>query len=147
MRKLLTAFLLATLAGCATHGKSDEQITTEAIKAQAAMLPPGQKPAELISTKIFSHGLIGDNLAIAAGGGANVQLLRQELLQVKSMGNTAFLIIGSSTALDVTIIKNAVDPIDLSGVSVFYAGSADQKDAVRAALEKSHAKFHYIDTH
>ncbi|AZE79623.1 hypothetical protein C4J99_3854 [Pseudomonas synxantha] len=144
MKALIAAALLVTLAGCASSGKSDQQIYQEAADAHVMTLAAGQTTVSLPSVKIPSHGLIGDSMAIAAGGGANATALKQALLQAKSAGDSGFLIMGAGTALDVAIIKNAFDSVDLSGMRIYYAGNEAQKDAVRSAVEKAQAHFQYI---
>ncbi|MBV4458061.1 hypothetical protein KVG96_08890 [Pseudomonas sp. COR58] len=144
MKAFVAVALLAVLAGCASKGKSDAEIYTEAAKAHVATLPAGQGKFSFPSTKILSHGLIGDNLAIAAGGGANAAQLKQALLMAKVGGDSGFLIIGAATSLDVAVIKNAVDELDLKGLRIYYAGGESQKDDVRSAVEKAQAQFQYI---
>ncbi|WP_248741409.1 MULTISPECIES: hypothetical protein [unclassified Pseudomonas] len=144
MKLLIAASVLAVLAGCASHGKSDEAIYREAADAHVMTLPAGQNKVSLVATKILSHGLIGDNLAIAVGGGANVTQLKQQLLIAKTVDGTGFLIIGAGKSLDVTIIKNAFESLDLNGMRIYYAGGENQKEAVRSAVEKARAKFQFI---
>ncbi|UVM63918.1 hypothetical protein [Pseudomonas sp. B21-010] len=144
MKSLIVVPLLALLAGCATNGKSDQQIYMEAGNAHVMTLPAGQNEVSLPGTKILSHGLIADNLAIAAGGGANAVRLKQELLNAKSAGDSGFLIIGAASSLDVAIIKNAFDTLDLKGMRIYYAGAEAQRDEARAAIEKANAHFQYI---
>jgi outer membrane murein-binding lipoprotein Lpp len=144
VKLLIAASVLALLAGCASHGKSDDAIYREAADAHVMTLPAGQNKVSLPATKIQSHGLIADNLAIAAGGGANATLLKQQLLIAKSAGESGFLIIGAGTSLDVAILKNAFESLDLNGMRIYYAGGEGQKDAARSAVEKTQAKFQYI---
>jgi hypothetical protein len=146
VKSLIVVSLLAVLAGCASHGKSDQQIYREAADAHVMTLPAGQNTVSLPSAKIASHGLIADNLAIAAGGGANATQLKQGLLSAKSAGDSGFLIIGAASSLDVAIIKNAFDGIDLDGMRIYYAGGEAQKDEARAAVEKANANFQYISS-
>ncbi len=144
VKSLVALSFLAMLAGCATQGKSDQQIFAEAASAHVMTLPAGQSKVSLPSLKILSHGLIADNLAIAAGGGANASQLKQELLKAKAAGDSGFLIIGAGTSLDLAIIENAFDALDLNGMRVYYAGGEAQKDEVRTAVEKAQAQFQYI---
>ena len=145
MKSLIGAAFLVLLAGCASQGKSDQQIYREAADSHVMTLPAGQSTFSLPSVKIPSHGLIADNLAIAVGGGANATLLKQALLQAKNEGDRGFLIIGSGTALDLAIIKTAFDSVDLSGMRIYYAGGEAQKDEARAAVEKAQAHFQFIN--
>ncbi|MCX2546554.1 hypothetical protein [Pseudomonas sp. COW5] len=144
VKRLIAASFLAVLAGCASHGKSDEAIYREAADAHVMTLPAGQTKVSLVATKILSHGLIGDNLAIAAGGGANAMQLKQQLQMAKTVDDTGFLIIGAGTSLDVAVIKNAFESLDLNGMRIYYAGGENQKEAVRSAVEKARAKFQFI---
>ena len=144
MKSLVTLAFIALLAGCATHGKSEKQILDEASTAYVASLPPGPAQLRLRATKIPSHGFIADNLAIAVGGGANATLLREELQDAKKLGDNFFLIMGSSTGVDVAVIGNAVEGLDLKGMQIYYSGTQAQKDKVQAAVEKTQAQFNYI---
>jgi hypothetical protein len=147
MKSLIAAALLAILAGCASQGKSDQQIVLEASDIHVMTLAAGQNTVSLPTVKIPSHGLIGDSISIAAGGGANATQLRQALVGAKSAGENGFLIIGSGTSLDVAIIKTAFDSLDLSGMRIYYAGNEPQKDEVRHAIETARAHFQYISMH
>lgn len=145
MKSLVALALIATLAGCATtQGKSEKQILDEASTAYVASLPPGPAKLRLRAAKIPSHGFIADNLAIALAGGANATLLKEELLDAKSLGDNFFLIMGSGTEVDVAVIGNAVEGLDLKGMQIYYSGSDAQKDKVQAAVEKAQAQFNYI---
>ncbi|WP_212629778.1 hypothetical protein [Pseudomonas sp. KB-10] len=144
MKHLISASLLILLAGCASQQKSDNAIYMEAATQFASTLPSDQKTMSFPNIKIPSHGMLADNLAIAAGGGANATHLQQELLTAKASGTTGFLIIGSSSALDLAVIEGAIDGQDLSGMSIFYSGSTDKKNEIRSVIEKSKASFHYI---
>lgn len=144
MKHLISAFLLALLAGCASQQKSDNAIYMKAATQFASTLPPDQKTMSFPSIKILSHGMLADSLAIAAGGGANATKLQQELLTAKASGTRGFLIIGSSSALDLAVIEGATDAQDLSDMSIFYSGSSAKKNEIRSAIEKSKASFHYI---
>ncbi|RIA31616.1 hypothetical protein DFO61_2340 [Ectopseudomonas oleovorans] len=144
MKYLISASLLVLLAGCASQQKSDNTIYMEAATQFASTLPPDQKTLSFPSIKIPSHAMLADSLTIASGGGANSTQLQQELLAAKASGSTGFLIIGSSSALDLAVIEGATDSQDLSGMSIFYSGSTDKKSEIRSAIEKSKASFHYI---
>lgn len=145
MKSFVAFALIATLAGCATQGKSEKQIFDEAATAHVTSLPAGPGSVRIRSVKIPSHGLIGDSLAVALAGGANASQLKQELLDAKSVGDSGFLIIGASTSVDVAVIGNAVEGLDLKGMQIYYSGTDAQKDKVRAAVEKTQAQFHYIN--
>ena len=144
MKNLLSVTLICLLVGCASQQKSDKAIYTEAATQFASTLPSGQTSMSFPSVKIPSHGMLADSLAIAAGGGANATQLQQALLTAKATGTTGFLIIGSSSALDLAVIEGATDSQDLGGMSIFYSGGADNKNEIRTAIEKSKASFHYI---
>ncbi len=144
MKNLISVTLLSLLVGCASQHKSDDAIYKEAAAQFASTLPPGQTAMSFSSVKIPSHGLLADSLAIAAGGGANATQLQQELLTAKAAGNTGFLIIGSSSALDLAVIEGATDSQDLAGMNIFYSGPADNKNEIRSAIEKSKAGFYFI---
>lgn len=144
MKKLACTVLLIALAGCASPQKSDSQIYQEATALYVTMLPTGQNSASLSSVKIPSHGLLADNLAIAAGGGANATQLRGALLSAKAQGDKGFLIIGSNGALDLAVISNAVDSQDLTGMTIFYAGDSTKSEAIASAVKKAKGEFHLI---
>lgn len=144
VKHLISITLLTLIVGCASQQKSDSAIYTEAATQFASTLPPNQKTMSFPSIKIPSHGMLADSLAIAAGGGANATQLQQELLTAKASGITGFLIIGSSSALDLAVIEGATESQDLYGMSIFYSGGADKKNEIRSAIEKSKASFHYI---
>jgi hypothetical protein len=144
MKVFVAASLLAVLAGCATQGKSDQQIVTQALSAHVVTLPAGDGNVSLPAMKIRSHGVLADNLAIAAGGGANAAQLKDALLKAKADGDSGFLVIGAGTSLDVAIISNACEALTLTGLRVYYAGTEAQKEAARRAIEKTQAHFEYI---
>ena len=144
MRKLISVTFLILLTGCASPQKSDNAIFMEAATKYASTLPPEQKSMSFPGIKIPSHGMIADSLAIAAGGGANATQLQKELLAAKASGGKGFLIIGSSSSLDLAVIENATKSQDLSGMQIFYSGGPDKKNEIRAAVEKSKASFHFI---
>ncbi len=145
MKKLACTVLLIALAGCASPQKSDSQIYQEATALYVTMLPAGQNSVSLSSVKIPSHGLLADNLAIAAGGGANATQLRNALWAARAAGDKGFLIIGSQNgALDLAVIKNAVDSQDLSGMTILYSGDPGKSDAIRSAVEKANGEFQFI---
>ncbi|PKM30881.1 MAG: hypothetical protein CVV07_06610 [Gammaproteobacteria bacterium HGW-Gammaproteobacteria-11] len=144
MKNLLAVSLLALLTGCASPGKSDHDIYTEALNAHASRLPAGENSVEFISVKIVSHGMLPDRLAIAADGGANAEKLQEALLQAKASGMSSFLIIGSGTDLDLAVIKGACDEQDLSGMTIYYAGNAARRNAVETEVRKAQAAFHFI---
>lgn len=141
MRKLACTVLFIALAGCASPQKSDSQIYQEASALYATMLPAGQNLVSLPSVKIPSHGLLADNLAIAAGGGANAVQLRNALAAAKAAGDKGFLIIGSNGALDLAVISNAVDSQDLSGMTIFYTGDPAKSDAIGSAVKRAKSDF------
>ncbi len=143
VKALVALCLIATLAGCATQGKTDQQIFTEAATAHVASLPSGAK-IRLHSTKIPSKGMFGDTLAIALAGDANGAQLKQDLLNAKSQGDSGFLIMGASSSVDVAIADKAFEGLDLKGMTIYYSGSDAQKDKVRSAVEKTQAQFHFI---
>lgn len=145
MKKLACTVLLIALAGCASPQKSDSQIYQEATALYVTMLPAGQNSVSLPSVKIPSHGLLADNLAIAAGGGGNATQLRNALSAARAAGDKGFLIIGSQNgALDLAVIKNAVDSQDLSGMTILYSGDRGKSDAIRSAVEKANGEFQFI---
>ena len=143
MKSLVALCLIATLAGCATQGKTEQQIFSEAATAHLASLPTGAK-IRLHSVKIPSHGVLADSLATVLAGGANALQLKQELLNAKNLGDSGFLIMGASTSVDVAIVDNAFEGLDLKGMDIYYSGSDAQKDKVRTAVEKTQAQFHFI---
>lgn len=144
MKHLISITLLCLLAGCASQQKSDNAIYKEAATQFASTIPADQKAISFPSIKIPSHGMLADGLAIAAGGGANATQLQKELLTAKASGTTGFLIIGSSSALDLAVIEGATKSQDLSGMSIFYSGGIDKKNEIRSAIERSKASFHFI---
>lgn len=101
----------------------------------------GKNLVSLPSVKIPSHGLFADNLAIAAGGGANAVQLRNALAAAKAAGDKGFLIIGSNGALDLAVISNAVDSQDLSGMTIFYTGDPAKGDAIGSAVKRAKSEF------
>ncbi|TWE05338.1 hypothetical protein FB481_10785 [Pseudomonas sp. AG1028] len=145
MKKLACTVLFIALAGCASQHKTDSQIYQEANAFYVTQLPAGQNSVSLPSVKIPSHGLLADNLAIAAGGDANVTPLRNALSAARAAGDKGFLIIGSQNgALDVAVIRNAVDSQDLSGMTILYSGDLGKSDAIRSAVEKANGEFQFI---
>ncbi|KJZ43239.1 hypothetical protein [Pseudomonas marginalis] len=144
--KLFVAFaLVATLAGCATQGKSEKQILDEAATAYVASMPAGSDKLRLHTMNIPKSGVFGDTLAISVAGEQNAARLRGELLDAKRLGDVFFLIIGAGTPVDVAVIGKAVEGQDLKGMQIYYSGTEAQKDTVRAAVEKTQAQFHYIN--
>lgn len=143
MNKLLILPLLALLAGCAAPGRGQD-VATEALDAQPRSQPADRQSVEIPAVQIVSHGLLADGLAIAAGGGANTQQLREELRRAKAAAAPGFLIVGSGGKLDSVIIRGALDAQDLSGMTIYYAGAASQVDAIAAEVDKAKADFQYI---
>ena len=144
MKSLVVFALIATLAGCATQGKSEKQILDEAATAYVKSMPAGSDKLRLHTMSIPNTGLFGDTLAIAMASDQNAAHLRGELLNAKRLGDVFFLIIGASTLVDVTVISKAVEGQDLKGMQIYYSGTDAQKDKVRTAVEKTQAQFHYI---
>ncbi|WDU63907.1 hypothetical protein LRS56_05090 [Pseudomonas poae] len=146
MKSLAALALIAMLAGCASHGKSETQIFDEATTAYVASLPAKPGKVYFYTTKIPSHGLISDSMMIAMAGSANATSLKEQLLSAKNLSReSGFLIFGASTSVDVAIIGNAVEGLDLKGMQIYYSGTGAQKDQVRTAIEKTQAQFHYIN--
>lgn len=144
MKALIALSLLVLLNGCASQGKTDQQIFNEAASAHVLTLPAGQSTVSFPSVKIRSHGVLADNLAIAAGGGADTEQLRQQLHKAKADGESGFLIIGAGSALDVAVLSNAFADLDLQGLRVYYAGGEAQKEQARGVIEKAHGQFSFI---
>jgi len=145
VKKLACTVLFIALAGCASQQKTDSQIYQQATALYVTQLPAGQNSVSLPSVKIPSHGLLADNLAIAAGGGANATQLRNALSAARAAGDKGFLIIGSQNgALDLAVIKNAVHSQDLSGMTILYSGDPGKNDAIRSAVEKANGEFQFV---
>ncbi|CRM28740.1 hypothetical protein [Pseudomonas sp. 24 E 1] len=145
MKSLIVLALIATLAGCATQGKSEKQILDEAATAYVKSMPAGSDKLRLHTMSIPKTGLFGDTLAIAMASDQNAAHLRGELLNAKRMGDVFFLIIGAGSPVDVAVISKAVEVQDLNGMQIYYSGTDAQRDTVRAAVEKTQAQFHYIN--
>ncbi len=145
MKSLVALALIATLAGCATQGKSEKQILDEAASAYVKSMPAGSDKLRLHTMNIPKTGLFGDTLGIAMAGDQNAASLRAELLNTKRLGDVFFLIIGAGSPVDVAVIGKAVEGQDLKGLQIYYSGTDAQKEQVRTAVEKSQAQFYYIN--
>lgn len=145
MKSLVALALIATLAGCATQGKSEKQILDEAASAYVKSMPAGSDKLRLHTMSIPKTGLFGDTLGIAMAGDQNAASLRGELLNTKRLGDVFFLIIGAGSPVDVAVIGKAVEGQDLKGLQIYYSGTDAQKEQVRTAVEKSQAQFYYIN--
>lgn len=145
MKSFVALALAAALVGCATQGKSEQQILDEAASAYVKSMPAGSDKLRLHTMSIPKSGMFGDTLAISMVGEQNAAHLRAELLDAKRLGDVFFLIIGASTPVDVAVIGKAVEGQNLKGMQIYYSGTEAQKDAVRAAVEKTQAQFHYIN--
>jgi hypothetical protein len=144
VKSLITLALVATLAGCATQGKSDKQILDEASTAYVKSMPAGSDKLRLHTTSIPKTGLFGATLEIAMAGDQNAASLRGDLLNAKRLGDVFFLIIGAGTSVDVAVIGKAVEGQDLKGMQIYYSGTDAQREQVRTAIEKTQAQFIYI---
>jgi len=145
VKSFVALVLIATLAGCATQGKSEQQILDEATTAYVKSMPADSDKLRLHTMSIPKSGMFSDTLAISMAGDQNAASLRGELLNTKRLGDVFFLIMGAGTPVDVAVIGKAVEGQDLKGLQIYYSGTDAQKENVRVAVEKSQAQFHYIN--
>ncbi|WP_139800772.1 hypothetical protein [Geothermobacter hydrogeniphilus] len=100
--------------------------------------------SEFIVAEIPSHGLIGDGLAIAVGGGHNTEILRQALLLLAAEGGEQYIaVIGSNHTLTKVVLINAVKEIPdnaLQHLHIAFLGDQSAGAELKPAVKRTGAE-------
>lgn len=136
-RIVFLIFITLMLGGCASKNIHPSVIGAKAFE---------DKRFSVID--IPSHGLIGDGLAIAVGGGANVTSVRRALLDIQNNENFhQVLVTSTNSLLTKTILNNALDDLEpgsLNRVYLVFAGNAGHGDDLRTVVESTGARYKTI---
>lgn len=97
---------------------------------------------------IPSHGLIGDGLSLALGGGSYVSSVRNNLLEIQEKPLLKQVLVTSNNSLLAkTILANALDGLErgsLDTVHLIFAGKKGHGDDLRESAELTGARYESI---
>ncbi|MGB3211082.1 MAG: hypothetical protein WBB19_10290 [Desulforhopalus sp.] len=137
---LFTIFIISSIIGCVSAPSQREIAVASVAKVYGSN--------EFLIMEVPSHGLIGDSVAIAAGGGGNASQVRSALLEFqKAQGVQRLAITSSNSLLAKTVLSSAVKklPADsLTNIQIAFVGDVAQGEEIRSLVEATGAQFDVV---
>lgn len=142
MKALIFAILFCLVTGCATTSS----INMKHVIAESARLTGNQ---EVNIINIPSHGVMGDSLAIAAGGGANAEGVKKSIEKLIDDRGGTLVVTSTNPELAKVNIVNALKGVRHNNHDVFlvYAGSEKYSEEVRVAVEDKGMRFYFVNAY
>ncbi|WP_060845062.1 hypothetical protein [Pseudomonas sp. St29] len=149
MKKVLWVLLCCVLAGCASapRQKSQDEVLSDVVSAVQHSRDGSSQSKEgppLVFTRINSHGVLPDRLAIVAGGGMVRFNMRDMFRTASAAQYGTFVIFGANPALDKAIVGGALSDQQFPRVWVFFVGEPAQEQEMQAIVEAAGSKYSFI---